>query len=150
MADALVEMDRLGQKTGAGYYRYDPETRRREPDPEVDALIEQVAQKWEVERREIEDGEIIQRLILPLINEGAAILREGMAARPSDIDIVYLNGYGFPAFKGGPMYHADEVGIGRVLAALEKYREQTGDDCWAPDPLLVELAEKGAKLSSLN
>jgi 3-hydroxyacyl-CoA dehydrogenase len=150
LADTLVEMERLGQKSGAGYYRYDPETRRREPDPKVDALIEQVAATWNVERREIEDGEIIQRLVLPLINEGAAILREGIAARPSDIDIVYLNGYGFPAFKGGPMYHADEVGIDRVLAALEKYRVQTGDECWEPDPLLLELAEKSAKLSSLN
>jgi len=150
LADTLVEMERLGQKSGAGYYRYNPETRRREADPEVDALIEQVAIEWKVERREIDNGEVIQRLVLSLINEGAAILREGIAARSSDIDIVYLNGYGFPAFKGGPMYHADEIGIERVLAALEIYREQTGDDCWTPDPLLLELAEKGATLASIN
>ena len=150
LADTLVEMERLGQKTGAGIYRYDPDTRKREPDPEVDALIETIAREWQVQRREIDDGEIVDRLLLALINEGAAILREGIAARPSDIDIVYLNGYGFPAWRGGPMYHADVMGMNAVIAKLEQLQELTGDDCWQPDALLRQLASEERSLGSLN
>ncbi len=150
VADTLVEMERLGQKSGAGFYRYDPETRRREPDPAVDELIATLADEWGVARREIDDEEIIDRLTLALINEGAEILREGIAARPSDIDIVYLNGYGFPAWRGGPMFYADTLGVITVLDKLARLAELTGDDCWTPSPLLEELADKGEALGSLN
>ena len=150
LADTLVEMERLGQKSGAGYYRYDPETRRREADPAVEKLIEEIAAQQGVTRRQIDDGEIVDRLVLPLVNEGADIVQEGMAARPSDIDIVYLNGYGFPNWRGGPMYYADTLGLEKVIQKLEDLRELTGDNCWEPSSLLRELAGKGQKLASLN
>lgn len=150
LADTLVEMERLGQKTGAGYYRYDPETRKRESDPVVDALIKQIAADWKVSRREIAKEEIVDRLVLALINEGAAILREGIAARPSDIDVVYMNGYGFPNWRGGPMFYADTLGLDTVIEKLTALQKLTDDTCWAPDPLLLELARKGETLASLN
>lgn len=150
LADTLVEMERLGQKSGAGYYRYDPNTRTRQPDEETDRLIAQVAADWGVERRAIEDEEITDRLLLALVNEGAAILREGFAARPSDIDIVYLNGYGFPAWRGGPMFQADQMGLDVVLEKLAALKAQTGDDCWTADPLLEQLVGEGRALGSLN
>jgi 3-hydroxyacyl-CoA dehydrogenase len=150
LADTLVEMERLGQKAGAGYYRYDPQTRQRQPDPEVQSLIEDIASQWQVQRRDIDSAEIVDRLTLTLVNAGAAILREGIAARPSDIDIVYLNGYGFPAWRGGPMFYADTLGLETVIEKLRGLQELTGDDCWEPDSLLLDLAEKGENLASLN
>ncbi len=150
LPDTLVEMQRLGQKTGAGYYRYDAQTRRRQPDPEVASLIEDIAARWNVERRAIDAEEIVERLLLALVNEGAAILQEGIAARPSDIDIVYLNGYGFPAWRGGPMFYADTLGIDSVVEKLPQLQHITGDACWQPTTLLMELAEKGQPLGSLN
>lgn len=150
LADMLVEMERLGQKSGAGYYRYDPETRQRQPDPEVDELIKGLAEKWGVTRRSISAGEIVDRLSLALANEGAAIVDEGIASRPGDVDIVYLNGYGFPKWRGGPMFHADSLGLDTVLAKLEALRQQTGDSCWEPAPLLKRLAKEGKTLASLN
>jgi 3-hydroxyacyl-CoA dehydrogenase len=150
LADTLVEMERLGQKTGAGYYRYDPETRARESDPEVEALIEAIAARGGVTRRDIDDGEIVDRLVLSLVNEGAAILHEGIAARPSDIDVVYLNGYGFPVWRGGPMFYADRLGLDTVIARLEEFRQLTGDGSWEPHPLLRQLAGDKKSLASLN
>ncbi len=150
LADTLVEMERLGQKSGAGYYRYDAETRKRQPDPEVLSLVEDIAARWEVERREIAGQEIVDRLILALVNEGAEILLEGIAARPSDIDIVYLNGYGFPAWRGGPMYYADTLGLDNVIDKLNALKTLTGESCWQPSALLLELAESGNTLGSLN
>ena len=150
LADTLVEMERLGQKSGAGYYRYDPETRRRQPDPEVTALIADIAAQWHVDRRAIGDEEIVDRLTLALINEGAAILAEGIAARPGDVDIVYLNGYGFPKWRGGPMFHADSLGLETVIGKLQALRELTGDTCWEPAPLLLQLAGEGRTLASLK
>jgi 3-hydroxyacyl-CoA dehydrogenase len=150
LADTLVEMERLGQKSGAGYYRYDEKTRKRQPDPEVVVLIEEIAQQWKVQRRDIDEQEIVDRLILGLINEGAAILREGIAARPSDIDIVYLNGYGFPAWRGGPMFVADTLGVETVVNKLKALKALTGDNCWQPDSLLLELAESQLAMASLN
>ncbi len=150
LADTLVDMERLGQKSGAGYYRYDPETRQRQTDPEVASLIEQIAGEWQVERRVIDDQEIIDRLTLALVNEGADILQEGIAARPSDIDIVYLNGYGFPAWRGGPMFYAESLGMDTLLEKLKHLAELTGDPCWEPAPLLRQLAEEGRTLGSLN
>ncbi len=150
LADTLVEMERLGQKTGAGYYRYDAQTRERQSDPEVISLIETIAAQWNVERREINDTEIVERLILALVNEGAAILKEGIAARPSDIDIVYLNGYGFPAWRGGPMYYADTLGLDIVIDKLNALKALTGDPCWEPSALILEISEASMTLGSLN
>ncbi|MFO7550326.1 MAG: 3-hydroxyacyl-CoA dehydrogenase NAD-binding domain-containing protein [Haliea sp.] len=150
LADTLVEMDRLGQKSGAGYYRYDPDTRARQADPEVEQLLRDIAAEWQVPQREIGDEEIVDRLILALVNEGAAILQEGIAARPSDVDIVYINGYGFPSWRGGPMFHADSLGLDAVIARLRELRELTGDESWEPAPLLQELAAAGDSLGSLN
>lgn len=146
VVDTLVEMERLGQKTGAGFYTYDPDTRRRQPDPEVDDIIAQAAEKWGVTRREISAEEIVDRLILGLVNEGAKILEEGIAARASDIDIVYLNGYGFPVFRGGPMFYAEQTGLDKVVARMNELKEQTGDARWEPAPLLVKLAKEGNTL----
>jgi 3-hydroxyacyl-CoA dehydrogenase len=150
LSDTLVEMERLGQKAGAGYYRYDPDTRKRQPDAEVAALIESIAAQWNVERRDIRAEEIVERLVLALVNEGAATLQEGIATRPSDIDVVYINGYGFPAWRGGPMFYADTLGLGNVIDKLNALKTLKGDTCWEPNPLLLDLAEKGKDLNSLN
>ncbi|HLT63800.1 MAG TPA: 3-hydroxyacyl-CoA dehydrogenase NAD-binding domain-containing protein, partial [Pseudohongiella sp.] len=136
VASALVEMGRLGQKSGAGYYKYDPATRARQPDPEVDELIKQKAAELGISRREISEEEIIDRLFFPLINEGARILEEGIAQRPGDIDIVYLYGYGFPVAKGGPMCYADQVGLKKVVDRIVEFGEKLGKDYWEPAPLL--------------
>ena len=143
VASALVEMGRLGQKSGAGYYKYDPATRARQPDPEVDELIKQKAAELGISRREISEEEIIDRLFFPLINEGARILEEGIAQRPGDIDIVYLYGYGFPVAKGGPMCYADQVGLKKVVDRIVEFGEKLGKDYWEPAPLLVRLANEG-------
>lgn len=143
VATALVEMDRLGQKSGAGYYKYDPETRARQSDPEVEALIKEKAAELGVEQRDISDEEILDRLFFPLINEGARILEEGIAQRPGDIDIVYLYGYGFPAAKGGPMFYADQVGLQRVYDRICEFRDTLDAESWQPAPLLEKLAKEG-------
>jgi 3-hydroxyacyl-CoA dehydrogenase len=150
LADSLVEMERLGQKSGAGYYRYDPQTRARQSDPEVDKLIRELAGKWGVKQREISDEEIVDRLVLALINEGADIVDEGIAARPADVDVVYLYGYGFPRWRGGPMFYADTLGLQSVLARLKELQLLTGDPCWEPAALLQRLAAEGKPLTSLN
>jgi 3-hydroxyacyl-CoA dehydrogenase len=150
LADTLVEMDRLGQKSGVGYYGYDAATRKREPDDSVQTLIEKIAQEFGVSRRQVSEHEILERLLLALVNEGADILAEGIAARSSDIDIVYLNGYGFPRWRGGPMYHADTLGLETVLKKLEALYETTGDSCWQPASLLRELVAAGDSFASLN
>ena len=150
LADTLVEMERLGQKSGAGYYSYDPETRKRENDHTVQDLVESVAEQFGVTRRDVGEQEILDRLLLALVNEGANILEEGIAARPSDIDIVYLNGYGFPAWRGGPMFYADTLGLAEVVSRMEALKEATGDDCWEPAALLQKLLAEGSTLGSLN
>lgn len=147
MGTVLVEMDRLGQKTGAGYYKYDPETRARLADPEVEALIKEEAAKLGIEQREISEEEILQRCFYPLINEGALILEEGIAQRPSDIDVVYVYGYAFPAAKGGPMFYADQIGLKNVYDKICEFRDRYGEDYWQPAPLLKELAEKGSSFA---
>ncbi len=143
IADALVEMDRLGQKSGAGYYKYDPETRARQADPEVEALIKEKAKELGIEQREISKEEIVDRLFFPLINEGALILEEGVAQRPGDIDIVYLYGYGFPVARGGPMFYGDQVGLKKVYDRICEFRDTLGEDYWKPAPLLEKLAREG-------
>lgn len=143
IASALVEMGRMGQKTGAGYYSYDPATRARLNDAAVEALIKQKAVELGVTQRVISEQEIVDRLFFPLINEGALILEEGIAQRPGDIDIVYLYGYGFPGAKGGPMCYADHVGLKNVVDRINQFAGTLGADYWKPAPLLVKLASEG-------
>jgi 3-hydroxyacyl-CoA dehydrogenase len=139
VADRLCEMGRYGQKTGAGWYKYD-ENRNRIPDPEVAALIEQVAAEQGVKRRAITEEEIIERTQYALINEGAKILEEGIALRAVDIDIIYINGYGYPTWRGGPMWYADTVGLKKVYERVSQFHEEHGE-LWEPAPLLKRLAE---------
>jgi 3-hydroxyacyl-CoA dehydrogenase len=141
IADALCELGRFGQKTGAGWYRYDA-NRKPSPDPEVDALIARVSAELGIERRPIDDAEILDRTLLALVNEGYRILEEGIALRPVDIDVVYLTGYGFPAYRGGPMFYAVQRGLDNVLARIEEFDARHGE-LWEPAPLLVRLAREG-------
>ncbi len=147
VADALVEMNRLGQKTGAGFYRYDAETRERSSDPDVQALIEREAAALGVEQREIDTDEIVDRLIFALVNEGLNILDEGIAQRPGDIDVVYVYGYGFPAWRGGPMHYADAVGLAHVLERVREFEQRFGPENWRPAPLLEKLVNDGITLA---
>jgi 3-hydroxyacyl-CoA dehydrogenase len=148
VADRLVEMGRLGQKSGKGYYRYEDGSRKPTPDPEMDTVIEQTAHELGIERREISEEEIVQRLIYPLINEAARILEEGIAQRPSDIDVVWINGYGFPSYRGGPMHYADSIGLEPILASIKRYQQRYGDT-WQPAPLLERLAQEGKRFADL-
>jgi len=145
IADKLVEQGRFGQKTGMGMYRYDERSRTPLPDPEVDALILREAEALGIRRRDIEDEEIVSRCITALINEGAHILQEGIAERASDIDVIWLNGYGFPRFRGGPMFHAETLGIDSVYQTVCDFRDKFGSEFWTPSALLEKLAtEKGS------
>jgi 3-hydroxyacyl-CoA dehydrogenase len=143
IADALCEAGRLGQKTGRGYFCYPNGERTPQPDPEVASIIETVSAAVGAVRKPIAEQEIIERLIYPMINEGARILEEGIAARPGDIDVVWLNGYGWPAWRGGPMYYADQVGLKVIAAGLEKFALQ-------PAPLLQRLADSNLGFASLG
>lgn len=147
VADALVEMDRLGQKSGAGFYTYDAESREYQVDDEVMRLVEREAGALGVERREIDAGEIVDRLIYALVNEGMRIVEEGIAQRPGDIDVVYAYGYGFPVWRGGPMHFADAVGLAEVRARIAEFRERFGADNWPPAPLLDRLVEQDISLA---
>jgi 3-hydroxyacyl-CoA dehydrogenase len=140
MLRKLFEMGRYGQKTGRGWYLYD-ENRKATPDPEVEALIEQTAKEAGIERRQITDDEIIERCIYVMINEGARILEEGHASRASDIDAIYFSGYGFPAYRGGPMWYADTVGLKKVYDKVVEFH-------WEPAPLLKRLALEGKTFAS--
>lgn len=137
----MAEQGRLGQKTGRGFYLYEGRTRR--PDPEVLELIEGVSRELGIERRDIPDEEILARLLHPLVNEGAKILEEGIAVRAGDIDIVYINGYGFPAYKGGPMFWAEQDGLAQVIETMEKLAPSHGHR-WLPAQRLRQAAEKGS------
>lgn len=150
IADALVEMGRLGQKSGAGYYRYDPKTRARESDPEVVAVVEAQAAQQGVTRRTLSDQEILDRHLLALVNEGFRILEEGIALRPGDIDVVYVNGYGFPSYRGGPMFYASRLGLEQVSQSLEALHQQTGEAYWQPAPLLQQLVRDGLSLDAVT
>lgn len=144
--DTLVESGRLGQKTGAGFYRYDPATRARLEDPEANEIIRTEATRQGVEQREFSDEDIVARLMYPLINTGAKILEEGIAQRASDIDVVYLYGYGFPAHRGGPMFYADTVGAKAIYDKICEFRDTLGrPQDWQPAPLLKKLAESGGR-----
>ncbi len=149
--DKLYQLGRYGQKTGRGSYFY--ADREKTSDPEVITLCEQLASELGVIRREISDQEILQRCLYPLINEGAQILDEGIASRAGDCDLIWVNGYGFPAWRGGPLWYADEIGLDRVLAGMNQYRESLGDygEIWfKPAPLLERLVAEGGKLSDFK
>jgi 3-hydroxyacyl-CoA dehydrogenase len=148
VADLLCEMGRYGQKTGAGWYKYD-ENRKPTPDPEVEKLIEEVAAEAQIKRRAITEEEIIERTQYALINEGAKILAEGIALRAVDIDIVYINGYGYPAWRGGPMWYGDTVGLKKVYDRVNQFYEEHGE-LWTPAPLLKELAEAGKSFAGFD
>ncbi|MCC5856965.1 MAG: enoyl-CoA hydratase/isomerase family protein [Ectothiorhodospiraceae bacterium] len=145
IADRLCEMGRFGQKTGAGFYRYEPGRRDALHDPEVDKVIEECREEAGITPRRISDKEIVERCVYALVNEGARILEEGIAQRASDIDMVYLTGYGFPLFRGGPMFYADQVGLINVMRAMEQFAKNPMADpgFWEPAPLLARLAGEG-------
>jgi 3-hydroxyacyl-CoA dehydrogenase len=142
VADRLVELNRLGQKTGRGWYRYGDD-RKPIPDPEVLDLIDVVAREHGIARRQISDEEILERTLYALINEGARVLEAGIARSAADIDVIYLTGYGFPAFRGGPMFFADSVGLGRVHERLAALHRDLGPR-FEPAPLLARLAREGS------
>jgi 3-hydroxyacyl-CoA dehydrogenase len=150
IADAICELGRFGQKTGAGYYKYNLPDRTPIPDPEVEKIIEETSKKLGITRRAISDQEILERCFYPMVNEGAKILAEGMAQRALDIDVIWVNGYGWPVYRGGPMWWADNVvGLKAIHDALLKYRDASGDPFWEPAPLLKKLVQDGKKFSSV-
>lgn len=144
VVDQLVEMGRLGQKSGAGFYRYDVETRQRIADPEVEAIIVAESNALGMTRRQFSDEEIVERIVYALVNEGALVLEQGIAQRASDIDIVYIYGYGFPAHRGGPMFYASSVGLDKVYDRICKFRDTLNAENWQPAPLLERLAKEKA------
>jgi 3-hydroxyacyl-CoA dehydrogenase len=145
LPDKLCALGRLGQKSGRGWYDYPEGPRRPVPAPAAAALVASHRKELGLEPRRIEDAEIVDRLVYALVNEGARLLDEGIAARASDIDVVYLAGYGFPRYRGGPMFYADRVGLARVLERIREFaRNPHGDPgSWTPAPLLERLAGSG-------
>jgi 3-hydroxyacyl-CoA dehydrogenase len=149
VVDKLCERGRFGQKSGRGWSKYD-ENRKASPDPETAALIEGVARSAGIEQRQISNEEIVDRCVYALINEGARVLEDGIALRAVDIDITYIYGYGFPAWRGGPMFFADTVGLPKVLARIEEFNETHGGDFWEPAPLLKRLVAEGMTFKNLD
>ncbi len=150
IADRVVELGRLGQKTGRGWYRYEAGNRTPQVDPEVELLIDAYRKELGITPRAISDEEIVQRCILALVNEGARILAEGIAQRASDIDVVYLTGYGFPAWRGGPMYFAESFGLAKVVEAMRRFAALPGADAafWEPAALLAQCAASGRRFDA--
>jgi 3-hydroxyacyl-CoA dehydrogenase len=146
VADQVCELGRFGQKTGAGWYRYEAGNRNPIPDPVVEELIVKASKEAGIQRRQITDQEILERCLYALVNEGAEILEEGIALRASDIDIVYIYGYGFPRYRGGPMFYADTVGLDKVLESVRRYHSAHGE-FWKPAALLEKLAAEGKKFN---
>jgi 3-hydroxyacyl-CoA dehydrogenase len=144
---ALYEAGRLGQKNGRGYYRYEPGDRTRHDDPEAIAILRAAAKRLGVAPREHSDREILERCLYPLINEGIRILEEGVAMRAGDVDVVWTAGYGFPRYRGGPLFHADLIGLTTLHEAIIKYRQIFGPMHWEPAPLLARLAGEGRRLA---
>ena len=148
VADRVCELGRFGQKTGAGWHRYEPGTRTPIPDPEIEQLIVSISEAQRITRRDVTDQEILERCLYPLVNEGAKILEEGLAQRPGDIDIVWIYGYGFPRYRGGPMFWADLVGVQTIYDVMSRLHDEHGD--WLePAPLLRRLAEQGKGFGEL-
>jgi 3-hydroxyacyl-CoA dehydrogenase len=147
--DLLCEQGRFGLKNGRGYYNYEKGARTPLPAPEIDQLIIDFSRKKGYTRREISDEEVLQRCIYPIINEGAKILEEKIAVRPSDLDVIWVNGYGWPVYRGGPMFYADLVGLDKILDVMKKFQEKYGDD-FKPAALLEKLVKEGKNFNSLN
>jgi 3-hydroxyacyl-CoA dehydrogenase len=143
--DRLCELDRRGQKNGAGYYDYDA-NRTASPSPVTEGIVREFATRSGRPQRAFTQDEIVERLIYPMINEGAKILDEGKAIRSSDIDIIWINGYNWPAYRGGPMFYADQIGLDKVLARLQELEASAGPQ-WKPAALLERLASEGKKFS---
>jgi len=150
VGDRICEAGRYGQKTGKGWYKYEAGNRTPIPDPEADAIIEAYRKEIGVKPRKISDAEIIERLIYALVNEAAYILEEGIALRASDIDMVYLTGYGFPAYRGGPMFYASTVGLDKVVAAIKRFQQGYQGSVWKIAPLLEKLAAEGKTFSDYD
>jgi 3-hydroxyacyl-CoA dehydrogenase len=150
IADSLCERGRFGQKTGKGFYLYEAGARTGKPDPEVEELIVAASKKLGVTRRPIDRQEILERLLYPMINEGARILEEGIALRPGDIDVIWIYGYGFPVFRGGPMFYADTVGLKTIADRLAALAKSSGDKRHEPAALLQKLAAEGKGFASLT
>ena len=146
IADALCEQERFGQKNGKGFYNYSDGSRAPNPAPENEEIYVKVAEENGFTRRDISDEEIVDRCILGLVNEGAKILEEGVAQRSSDMDIVYINGYGFPIWRGGPMFYANSIGLDKVLEKINKFAEKD-EGFWKPADLLVAMANNGGKFA---
>ena len=142
IADHLTELGRLGQKSGSGFYRYAPGGRDALPDPDVAALIERLAADRAIVRRSIPEAEIVERCVLSLILIGARVLEEGVAARASDVDVVWTSGYGFPRYLGGPLFYADTLGLAHVAGRIRYYHSRHGH-YWTPASLIDELAAEG-------
>ena len=149
IADRLCEQGRFGQKTGLGWYRYEAGRRDAVPDPAVEQMIVDYRKEIGVQGRAIGEDEIVHRLIFALVNEGSAILQEGISSRASDIDMVYLTGYGFPLHRGGPMLYADEVGPYNVVDRIKRFAANPHGDpgFWKPAPLLAKLASEGKRFN---
>ena len=145
----LAEAGRFGQKTSKGMYLYEPGSRTPVPDPEVKALIAREAEAIGVAQREIDSEEIIERCIYALVVEGARILEEGISPRSSDIDVIYLNGYGFPRHRGGPMHYADSIGVKKIYETVCEFRERFGGMYWEVPKLLKELGTQDGKFADL-
>ena len=147
IADRICEQGRFGQKTGKGFYKYEAGNRKPIPDPDVDKILDSYRNEIGAKKRNISDEEIVERLAYALVNEGAHILEEGIALRASDIDMVYLTGYGFPPYRGGPMFYADTVGLDKVLASIQSFQKGYQGNQWKPAPLLAKLAKEGRKFN---
>jgi len=148
LREVLCEMDRRGQKTGAGFYDYD-ENRNAKPSPVTEKVIQDFRAKQGINPRQIADDEILQRCLYPMVNEGAKILEEKKAIRASDIDTVWLNGYGWPVYRGGPMYWGEQIGLGKVLAGMKDFQAKMGDQ-FKPSALLETLVADGKKFSDVK
>jgi 3-hydroxyacyl-CoA dehydrogenase len=147
IADRICEQGRFGQKTGKGFYKYEAGNRKPIPDPDVDRILTSYRKEIGAKPRTISDEEIVERLVYALVNEGAHILEEGIALRASDIDMVYLTGYGFPPYRGGPMFYADTVGLSKVLSAIQGFQKGYQGEQWKPAPLLAKLAKEGKRFN---
>jgi len=150
ITDPLCEAGRFGQKTGKGYYIYEKGSRTPTPDPEVEAIIVAASKRLGIERHPISKEEIVERMIYPMINEGARILDEGIAYRPGDIDVIWIYGYGWPVWRGGPMFYGDTVGLPHIRDRLAIYAERSGDKSLEPAPLLARLAGEGKGFASVT
>jgi 3-hydroxyacyl-CoA dehydrogenase len=149
IADTLCEQGHFGQKTGKGFYVYEQGARAGVPNPDVEALIAAASSRLGFKRRPIERQEIIERLVFPLINEGAKILEEGIAARSGDIDVIWIYGYGWPVWRGGPMFYGDQVGVRYIRDQLAHYAALSGDTSLQPAAYLSKLADEGRGFASL-